>query len=162
MSETASRSSSKAKEYGIVIGTLIGLSENRLPLVSYHGKTPVPAQTLVNVGEADFGKSVVLQFESGDIKRPVLLGVLQDNRSAEPIADDDDAPAATLALADAPIKAKIDDAEIVLTAQRRITLQCGSASITLDANGNVEIRGKYILSRSSGQNRIKGSSVSLN
>lgn len=162
MSETVSRSSSKAKEYGIVIGTLIGLSENRLPLVAYHGKTPVPAQTLVNVGDADFGKSVVLQFESGDIKRPVLLGVLQDNRSTEPIGDEDDAPAATLALTDAPIKAKIDDAEIVLTAQRRITLQCGSASITLDADGNVEIRGKYILSRSSGQNRIKGSSVSLN
>ncbi len=162
MSETAARASSTTKEYGIVIGTLIGLSENRLPLVAYHGQSPVPAQTLASVGEADFGKSVALQFENGDTARPILLGVLQDNRPAESVTEDEDAPATALALTDASIKAKIDDEEIVLTAQRRITLQCGPASITLDAQGNVEIRGKYILSRSSGQNRIKGSSVSLN
>ena len=61
-----------------------------------------------------------------------------------------------------PLAVSLDDQHLVLTAQHRITLQCGRASVTLDSKGNIELRGTYILSRSSGPNRIKGGSVSLN
>ena len=41
-------------------------------------------------------------------------------------------------------------------------LRCGKASITLTRAGKVLIRGAYLLSRSSGVNRIKGGSVQIN
>ena len=44
----------------------------------------------------------------------------------------------------------------------QIVLRCGEASITLTRAGKVLIRGAYVLSRSSGTNRIQGGSVEIN
>ena len=41
-------------------------------------------------------------------------------------------------------------------------MRCGEASITLTRAGKVLIRGAYVLSRSSGANRIKGAAVEIN
>ena len=60
------------------------------------------------------------------------------------------------------MRASIDDERLVLSAQREVTIQCGKASITLTRAGKVLIRGEYLLSRSSGVNRIKGASVQIN
>ena len=43
-----------------------------------------------------------------------------------------------------------------------IELRCGKASLILTRAGKVLIRGAYLLSRSSGVNRIKGGSVQIN
>ena len=43
-----------------------------------------------------------------------------------------------------------------------MVLRCGKASITLTKAGKVLIEGSYVLSRSTGVNRIKGGSVQLN
>jgi uncharacterized protein (DUF2345 family) len=52
--------------------------------------------------------------------------------------------------------------ELEFTAQKQITLRCGESSITLTAAGKIIIRGKYIVSRSSGVQRIKGGAVQIN
>lgn len=52
--------------------------------------------------------------------------------------------------------------ELVLTAAKQLTIRCGESSITLTAAGKIIIRGKYIVSRSSGVQRIKGGSVQIN
>ena len=52
--------------------------------------------------------------------------------------------------------------EVVVTAEKQLTLRCGKASITLTKSGKIILRGKYILSRSEGVNRIKGGSVQIN
>lgn len=51
---------------------------------------------------------------------------------------------------------------LVLTAEEDVTIRCGASSITLTAAGKIIIRGKYIVSRSSGVQRIKGGSVQIN
>jgi hypothetical protein len=51
---------------------------------------------------------------------------------------------------------------LVLVANREIVLQVGKASITLTQAGKIILRGTYVLSRSSGVNRIKGGSVQIN
>lgn len=51
---------------------------------------------------------------------------------------------------------------LVISAAEQITLQCGESSITLTAAGKIILRGKYIVSRSSGVQRIKGGSVQIN
>ena len=56
----------------------------------------------------------------------------------------------------------IDGKRVVLEGQEEVVLKCGEASITLTRNGKVVIRGKYLLSRSSGVNRILGGSVQVN
>ena len=50
----------------------------------------------------------------------------------------------------------------MLTAEREIVLKCGEASITLTRAGKVLIKGTYVLSRSSGYNKIKGAAVDIN
>jgi hypothetical protein len=59
------------------------------------------------------------------------------------------------------VDAGVED-EFVLTAAKQLTLRCGESSITLTAAGKIILRGKYIVSRSSGVQRIKGGSVQIN
>jgi hypothetical protein len=60
------------------------------------------------------------------------------------------------------IEVQRDGEQLTLTAQREIVLRCGNASITLTRAGKILIQGTYLLSRSSGVNRIKGGSVQIN
>jgi hypothetical protein len=55
-----------------------------------------------------------------------------------------------------------DGERVVVSAEREIVFQCGEASITLTKAGKILLRGTYLLSRSSGVNRIKGGSVQIN
>jgi len=49
-----------------------------------------------------------------------------------------------------------------LKAKKELILSCGESSITLHSNGKIAIRGKYILNRATGVNRILGGSVQIN
>jgi len=51
---------------------------------------------------------------------------------------------------------------VVFDAKKEIVLRCGKASITLTKAGKVMIKGTYVVSRSSGANKIKGASIALN
>jgi hypothetical protein len=66
------------------------------------------------------------------------------------------APAAPL-----PAESMIPE-ELVICAANQLTIRCGESSITLTAAGKIILRGKYIVSRSSGVQRIKGGSVQIN
>ena len=56
----------------------------------------------------------------------------------------------------------VDRKRILFDAEEEIVLRCGEASITLTRSGKIIIKGSYLLSRSSGANRIKGGSVQIN
>ena len=111
----------------------------------------VPAQTTVPLSRSNVGCAVVVVFEGGDVRRPIVLGVLQGP-----------GPAASDATVPRQLAIDMDDDRIVLSAEREIVLRCGDASITLTRAGKVVIRGSYILSRSSGYNKIKGAAVDIN
>lgn len=138
---------------GIVLGVLAGFDADGAPLVQAGTRDAVAALTVVDLGREHIGARVVLQFDGGDPAAPVVMGIVRAPRGDA----GQNGGAAPL-----PLRAVADDEELVLLAHRRITLMCGAASITLDADGNIEIRGKHLLSRAAGQNRIKGGSVSLN
>lgn len=146
-----------AKLYGTRMGVISGIVEGSKVWVLLSDERQVLARTLITIGEEQIGLEVAVQFEDGDPAHPLILGLV---RSALTLAHGGKALASE-ALSP-PLQATVDDQEIVLIAERRITLKCGSASITLDADGNIEIRGKHVLSRAAGQNKIKGGSVSLN
>ncbi len=57
---------------------------------------------------------------------------------------------------------QLDGERLVLCAERELVLACGKATITLTRAGKVILAGTYLVSRSSGVNRIKGGSVQIN
>ena len=89
-------------------------------------------------------------FEAGNPRCPIIMGRLQ--RSAEQVEKN-------------PVEAvnvQLDGKRMTFCAEQEIVLRCGEASITLTRAGKVIIRGEYLLSRSTGTNRIKGGSVQIN
>jgi hypothetical protein len=140
--------------HGVVIGELLAIVDGGVvPLVRYPGQpgsTALRARTAVDLHGAHIGASVVLMFEQGDPLRPVVLGVLRE-RVGWPLPD-----------APAQVEVDADGQRMVVSASEQLVLRCGKASITLTKAGKVLVEGTYLLSRSSGVNRIKGGSVQLN
>lgn len=111
----------------------------------------VVARTTVHLSPEQIGSSVLLVFEAGDVGRPIIIGVLQTSHSALEVAP-----------AQKPFSVDADGERCVISAEREIVLRCGDASITLTRAGKVIIKGSYIVSRSSGYNKIKGAAVDIN
>jgi hypothetical protein len=133
----------------VLVGRIVSIRESGEPLVDFPGNTSrelVPSRSLVRIGNDDAGREVALSFDGGDPSRPIVVGFLQ-TIPASPV------PSRTV---------KVDDEVLILNAKKEVVLQCGKASITLTSAGKVLIRGAYLLSRSSGVNRIKGGSVQIN
>jgi hypothetical protein len=129
--------------------------DERPQLMNVPGVPPgeiVWARTTVDLARSDVGSSVVVLFEFGDARRPIIVGVV---RGAQPRP----MPATK---SSAALLAQVDDERLILTAEREIVLRCGNASLTLTRAGKVLINGTYVLSRSSGYNKIKGAAVDIN
>jgi hypothetical protein len=136
---------------GVVIGVFAGFDSDGKICVDFSlnpYKKPVTAVSAISFNKNDTGKKVALIFQNGNPSFPVIVGpivsdyqIKYDGKSNELIEDNE---------------------RINLNAQNEIVLRCGKASITLTKSGKIIIRGKYILSRSSGVNKIKGGSVQIN
>lgn len=150
----SSRAAHSAPNFGVVIGELVALADDgRTPLVLYPGQpgsSTLPARTTVDLHGAHIGRSVTLIFEGADPAKPIVMGVLREG-VGWPLPD-----------RPAQVEVDADGERLLVSAREQIVLRCGKASITLTKAGKVLIQGAYILSRSSGVNRIKGGSVQLN
>ncbi|WP_149141266.1 DUF6484 domain-containing protein [Gemmobacter caeruleus] len=132
---------------GVVIGLFLGF-QDAAPLVVFPGNAAdhaIPARSLARLGPEDAGSEVALLFEDGRRDRPLIVG-----RVVEPVR--------------APDAARVvHDGECLrLTAQERIELRVGRASIILEKDGHITIRGTYLVSHASASNRIRGGSINLN
>ena len=142
----------------ITTGRIIGFAPCVGPLVDFPRNIAgvlLLARSLVPVTDKAIGREVALAFEEGDLTRPLILGLMQS-------FDDPDPDPCTLPTHPGSVEVSTDGSRLSLTAHDEIVLRCGRASITLTAAGKVLIRGDYLLSRSSGANRIKGGSVQIN
>lgn len=145
---------------GVVVGILMKLTKSG-DLFVEHRSNPtaslLSSRSIVALTEDDLGKEVVLMFEGGHPSKPIIMGLLQrPEMVATPIITD------ILSQKDKPIEAKLDGERVVLTAEKEIVLKCGHASLTLTKAGRILLRGTYVLSRSSGVNKVKGGSVEIN
>ena len=57
---------------------------------------------------------------------------------------------------------RVDGERIVVEAEREIVIRCGQSSITLTRSGKIVLRGTHIVSKSSGANRVLGTTVRIN
>jgi Domain of unknown function (DUF6484) len=132
------------------IGRLAAIRPAVGPLVDFPSNTSgalVSARSAVNVTENDVGREVALVFEDGDSARPIIIGVMQG------VNHPDGAH---------PAQVTLDEDTLILTAKKEVVIRCGKASITLTSAGKLLILGEYVVSRSSGVNKIRGGSVQIN
>ncbi|XXZ37894.1 DUF6484 domain-containing protein [Sorangium sp. So ce327] len=140
---------------GVVVGRIVGFAQSGEPLVEAAvlgegARGGIPARAMTALGPEDEGREVALLFEGGRRDRPVVMGRMH-------VAGE-----SASAAVQAGATATADGERLVFTAEKEIVLQCGKASITLTRAGKILIRGAYLLTRSSGVNRIQGGSVQIN
>jgi len=137
---------------GVVIGVLMGFSEKGLPLVAFPGNQSdicISAHSTTVFNSNDIGCQIALLFEGGNPKRPIVIGRMHK-------------PKEIVQSIQQKISVEVDNDRLEFEAENEIVLRCGKASITLTKSGKIILRGNYLLSRSSGVNRIKGGSVQIN
>lgn len=138
---------------GVVIGLLTGFDAELRPLVVFPGNpsdSSLTARATTALHNDDIGKEIALLFENGDPSAPMIIGRLR--HSKEHIVE----------VESETHEVEVDGQRQVIEAKEEIVLKCGKASITLTRAGKIILRGTYLLSRSSGVNRIKGGSVQIN
>lgn len=152
----------------IILGQLKNLDAQGMPLVDYDcnpDSVPQVAVSTLPVTRQHLGRQVALLFASGDLRRPVIMGFIHN--PLDELLETYEAPGETLGISQAVPElsqdvVKVDGQRVVLEGQEEVVLKCGESSITLTKAGKIIIRGKYLLSRASGVNRILGGSVQVN
>jgi hypothetical protein len=137
------------------LARLLGFDLLDQPLVGGLPQCPgevLVARSTVALRRAMIGAEIVVLFDGGEVRRPIVIGVLQQR----PVADS--RPLA----AEPGVVVESDGERHIVNAEREIVLRCGDASITLTRAGKVIIQGSYILSRSTGYNKIKGAAIDIN
>ncbi|ADI85927.1 hypothetical protein KIP69_15450 [Geobacter sulfurreducens] len=148
---------------GFRVGRIVSATDNRF-IVDYPENSlgPIAARLTTSVKNRlldtgnPAGKEILLAFENNDPGQPIIVDTMYS--LLDEIAD---ATAAETAKA-VPNEVIVDGTRITFDAREEIELKCGKASIVLTSAGKVIIKGAYLLSQSSGENRIKGASVGIN
>lgn len=131
---------------GVTILEIVGVDPDGLPLVQLDSGTEACPSSVVYMPEPPdwsecVGLRVVAVFEDGDETKPIVLGLL-------------DAPP--------EVASETRPRTLRMESEKELIIECGKSKIALRADGRIEIRGGHLISRSSGANKIKGSSVELN
>jgi hypothetical protein len=124
------------------VGRVVEITAGGEVLVDYPGNKhgPMRARLAAPTSIENADEPVLLVFENGDLRLPVVAGIIRETNAARPSLRN----------------------ELVLEAMRQITLVCGKSSITLHRDGRIIVKGADILSRASGKNKIRGASVAIN
>lgn len=169
------------------MGWIVGVDAEGRPLVDFPGSRGGPhaaRRTLPLEPEALRSavaqrQGVMLLFENGDPRLPVIIGLMQvesttpllDAMLSEPKPEAATEPASPSEPEKAPepevnsaepMEAHVDGKRVVIEGADEIVLKCGQASITLRRNGKLILKGTYVETHSTGVNRIKGGSVQIN
>lgn len=171
---------------GVRMGTLVELSPERGLLVDFEGNLngPLPARLLIPLSAQALQQALAqhtpaaLLFEPGDPWSPLVVGLLQPlpaedlpNRAESgeqtPTTPDVSEQArspetAEVQLPLGPLEVRVEEQRIVLEARTELVLQCGPASITLQPDGRVLIRGTDVISHARGLQRLRGAAIQLN
>lgn len=136
------------------IATLHSFDVDETPVVTGLAHRPgelVRAHSTVELRSAHIGLEVLVIRAGAQAEQVAIIGILQKPGAARDTA-----------LPGARPEVRADGERYVITAEREIVLQCGDSSITLTRAGKVLIKGNYLVSCSTGYNRIKGAAVDIN
>ncbi len=140
-------------ENGIAIGQISGFSSEGAPLVTIPALalTSIAAKTIAMITQADLGREVAVGFAQGNVEKPIIFGLMLHNSlhsSSSPSAESPDV--------------HLEGENLVFRAESSLEFRCGEAALTLNADGQVHIRGTHITSHATATQRILGGAVSVN
>ncbi|MCR6653183.1 MAG: DUF6484 domain-containing protein [Cellvibrionaceae bacterium] len=155
----------------IILGQLLDLDHQGNPLVDYDCNPDDIAQVAVStlpIIRQHLGRQVALLFASGNLRKPVIMGFIHNPLDAL-LENFSDANSENITSGSNSVEegtfrdiVTVDGRKVVIEGEEEVVLRCGESSITLTKAGKIVIRGKYLLSRASGVNRILGGSVQVN
>jgi hypothetical protein len=165
----------------VVLGHLVSLSASGSPVVRYEAggkpETGIAVSTLP-VSAKHVGRQVAILFATGDKPQPVIMGFIhnplneileaypvsqvRDSLEDESVFDGAEGQAEPAATGSEIVPVQVDGKRLHIEGQEEVVLSCGNSSITLTKAGKIIIRGKYLVSRATGVNRILGGSVQVN
>lgn len=175
---SATESKSMVAPGEIILGTITSIDALGQPMVDFSLNTvkeSITAITTLALTSQHVSRQVALLFNQGELSQPIVIGLIHsplqailDNFQLEQESDS--------SIKDKTAQNKhvelsghlntedvcVDGNKITFEAQDEMVFKCGKSSITLTKSGKVLIRGKYLLNRSSGVNRIMGGSVQVN
>lgn len=143
---------------GVRLGRLRALKKKRQLIIDYPDNPfgPLLARSTCKITQEDEGREILLAFENSNPRNPIIIGVIHDS----PI---EQVPEKILEIDRKEVsEAVLDGERITFNATKEIVLKCGKGSITIRKDGKIVVMGTNLLSRSSGQNKIKGTTVALN
>jgi hypothetical protein len=160
----------------VVIGELVKMSPLGEPMVDFsinQTSHPIIAISAVSVTQSQVGRKVVLMFSDRNLKKPIIIGFVHSplqemienfelTHTEENATNTESTSGKVFPLDLDNSTTLVDGKKVVIEAKDEIVLKCGDASITLTKAGKIMIRGKYLLNRSTGVNRILGGSVQVN
>lgn len=146
----------------LLIGTVTAINDEGAPVLRFmlDGQwRSVPAVPMVSLTANHIGRQGVAMMANGEIKALVLVGLvhspldamLQQSMSIDSLSEPE-----------AESYAEVDGTSRVIEGKEQVVLRCGDASITLTKAGKIILRGKHLVSRASGVNRILGGSIQMN
>ena len=149
----------EARQRGeILTGHLAGLDdEGRVLFLATGAEEPVPVAIGLALGDAEvakaawLGRRALVTVAGGPEGQPVLAGLVRE-RVGETVRD----------AAPDELQVQVDGEIVRLVGKKRIELVCGKTRLVLDADGRVELNGTYLVQRSRGPVKIKGTTIDLN
>lgn len=156
----------------VIIGTFNGLNGQGEVLVDYAAnpsKELLTAISTIPLLLEQKGRQVAMLFAEGDPVKPVIIGLIHsplheiiENFEVTPTASNRIEEQDKMAGDSNSNSVYLDGKRVVIEGKEEVVFKCGESSITLTKAGKILIRGKYLLTRSSGVNRIMGGSVQIN
>lgn len=135
-----------AEQSALHLGELIEISPVLKILFSPDGEEQsVVAASLVPLDENHIGQTVVLSPLAGG-QGFLVLGLLQPAQSVRSHSQ----------------TVTINEKKVEIAAEEELILRCGDASIRIDQTGAITVKGKTLLSRAEGTNRVQGGAVQIN
>ena len=146
-----------------VVGHIVEITPDGVALVDYakNLEGPIRARSAISaLPKGDISKyrgtAVLLSFEHGDPKLPVVIGFVRDTLFPE-----ETEWKTTLDLP-RPEEAVVDGESVRLDAKEEIVLSCGKSKIIMRKDGKIVVRGVEITNRAQRTNKIKGGAVRIN
>jgi Domain of unknown function (DUF6484) len=152
-----------SSEFGAAcLGRITSVSADRQPWVDFPGNPSGPVAGLCLRG-LDLDERaltgdvpVLLIFEDGDPAHPIIVGTVEATLADMGREENG------LAEMNGSRSSSDNGRSLLISSGDEVTLLCGKSSITLTRQGRITLRGTEIVSRASGNNKIRGATVSIN
>jgi hypothetical protein len=142
------------------VGQIVDLNERGEALVDFPGNSlgPLGARSAIGVdvritGAIAENAPVLLAFENGDPKLPIIVGFVRNTLGGRPEMQVNP---------ECPPVLSFSGRAVTFEAVDQIVLRCGKSSVTLRSDGKVIVKGSEIFNRSSGAHKIKSGTVKIN